>query len=284
MLLPVSLLSAPMLSVPLLFAALFSYPDPAGDARGDGGYVLPTRPAISADALDLREFRAEAPGKVPKNTLPLLQGTAKPTVGMRFTVGLGRIENPWGLPSGFSAGVTDIFVKSPLGTVRALGTLGLNVRGAGGWQYHVRVTGAGATLEGLPSEQDSAASPLTQKPVPMAAPTVTVEGTNLVIDTAIPSGQYAYWVTNSVYSPISADGILRPSTGPDTSALQASRASAPAPVDVLAAPDDTAVYTLDTLAPVGQTRDSRTLLLAGVGGVGLLLTVLATVLVWRRRT
>ncbi|ANE44803.1 regulator [Deinococcus puniceus] len=271
-----------MLSVPLLFAALFSYPDPAGDARGDGGYVLPTRPAISGDALDLREFRAEALGNAAKKSLPLLQGTAKPSAGMRFTVGLGRIENPWGLPSGFSASVVDIFVKSPLGTVRTLGNLGLNVRGAGGWHYHVRVTGAGATLEGLPTAQESAAA-VGQKPVPMAAPTVTIEGTNLIIDTAIPSGQYAYWVTSSVYSPLSADGILRPSTGTDTSALQASRASAPAPVDVLAAPDDTAVYTLDTLAPVGETRDSRTLLLAAVGGVGLLLTVGATVLVWRRR-
>ncbi len=274
-----------MLSVPMLFAALFSYPDPAGDARGDGGYVLPLRPAISADALDLREFRAESLGKAAKKSLPLLQGTGKPPAGMRFTVGLGRIENPWGLPSGFSATVTDIFVKSPLGTVRTLGNLGLNVRGAGGWQYHVRVTGAGATLEGLPVQQNGAAAvELNQKPLPMAAPSVTVEGTNLVIDTAIPSGQYAYWVTNSMYSPLSADGVLRPSTGPDSSALQASRASAPAPVDVLAAPDDTAVYTLDTLAPVGETRDSRTLLLTALGGVGLLLTVVATVLVWRRRS
>jgi hypothetical protein len=272
-----------MLSVPMLFAALFSYPDPAGDARGDGGYVLPTRPAISADALDLREFRAEALGKAAKTPLPLLQGTTNSSTGMRFTVGLGRIENPWGLPSGFSAGVTDIFVKSPLGTVRTLGNLGLNVRGAGGWQYHVRVTGAGATLEGLPTEQGGTAASLNQKPVPMAAPSVRIEGTNLVIDAAIPPGQYAYWVTNSVYSPLSSDGILRPTTGADSSALQASRASAPAPVDVLAASDDTAVYTLDTLAPVGETRDSRTLLLAAVGGAGLLLTTLATVLVWRRR-
>ncbi|MFB9993938.1 glucodextranase DOMON-like domain-containing protein [Deinococcus oregonensis] len=282
MLLPASLLFAPMVSVPMLFAALFSYLDPAGDARGDGGYVLPTRPAISADALDLREFRAEALGKTAKKTL-LLQGTSKPSSGMRFTVGLGRIENPWGLPSGFSATVTDIFVKSPLGTVRTLSNLGLNVRGAGGWQYHVRVTGAGATLEGLPAEQDGAASALGQKPVPMTAPTVQVEGTNLVIDAAIPSGQYAYWVTNSVYSPLSADGILRPTTGTDTAALRVSRATTPVPVDVLAAPGDTAVYTLDTLAPVGETRDSRTLLLAAVGGVGLLLTIVATVLVWRRR-
>ncbi|MDB5045115.1 MAG: regulator [Deinococcus sp.] len=262
----------------MLFAALFSYPDPAGDARGDGGYVLPTRPAISADAVDLREFRAESLGKAAQARL--LQGTGKTSGGMRFSVGLGRIENPWGLPSGFSAGVTDIFVKSPLGTIRTLGNLGLNVRGAGGWQYHVRVTGAGATLEGLPVEQTTGQN---QKPVPMAAPSVQIEGTTLVIDTVIPAGQYAYWVTSSVYSPLSADGILRPSTGTDTSALQVGRAGAPAPVDVLAAPDDMAAYTLATLAPVGETRDSRTLLLTGVGGVGLLLTIVATVLVWRRR-
>lgn len=240
----------------LLTAALLSVADPAGDARGDGEYVLPTRPALSADALDLRSFEAAPQG-----------------AGMRFTVGLGRIENPWGAPLGFSAGVTDIFVGSGLSGERTLDDLRLTAA-RGGWQYHLRVTGFGSTLR--------QASPGEAGAIPLAAPTVRVEGTRLVIDAAIPPGQYAYWVTSSVYSPLTPDGVLRPVTTPGLTVLQAGRAGAPVPVDVLLPSGDGAPFTQGTLAPVGQTRDTRTLVLAGLGGLGVLLAVLAT-LAQRRR-
>lgn len=241
----------------LLTAALLSVADPAGDARGDGGYVLPTRPAISADALDLRSFQA-AP-----------QGT-----GTRFTVGLGRIENPWEAPSGFSAGVTDIFVGGRLGGERTLDALRLSTEG-GGWQYHLRVTGFGSTLTRAPQEAGGEAASL-------PAPSVRVEGTSLIIDAAVPPSQYAYWVTNSVYSPLTPDGVLRPVTTPGPATLQAGRAQAPVPVDVLLPSGGAAPFTQGTLAPVGQTRDDRTLILAALGGVGLLVVIAATARLWRR--
>jgi hypothetical protein len=240
-----------------LTAALLSVADPAGDARGDGGYVLPTRPPLSAEALDLRSFQA-AP-----------QGT-----GMRFTVGLGRIENPWGAPGGFSAGVTDIFLGGKLGGERTLDALRLNTAG-GGWLYHLRVTGFGSTLRQAPEEAGGEATLL-------AAPSVRVEGTSLVIDAAVPPGQYAYWVTSSVYSPLTPDGVLRPVTTPGAATLQAGRAQAPVPVDVLGPPGDVTPFTQGTLAPVGQTRDNRTLILAALGGLGLLVVTAATVILWRR--
>ncbi|WP_235183189.1 glucodextranase DOMON-like domain-containing protein [Deinococcus phoenicis] len=240
----------------LLTAALLSFSDPAGDARGDGGYVLPTRPAVSEDALDLRSFQAAPQG-----------------AGMRFTVGLGRIENPWDAPGGFSAGVTDIFVGSSLGGQRTLDGLRLNTSG-GGWDYHLRVTGFGSTLEQVPEGGGT--------PLPLPAPTVRVEGTSLVVDAAIPPGEYAYWVTSSVYSPLTADGVLRPGTTPGPTNLQAGRADAPVPVDVLLPSGEGSPYTQGTLAPVGQTRDHRTLVLVALGGLGLLLVVVATVILWRR--
>ncbi|GAA5511960.1 hypothetical protein Dcar01_00674 [Deinococcus carri] len=240
----------------LLTAALLSFSDPAGDARGDGGYILPTRPAMSADALDLRSFQARPQGG-----------------GMRFVVGLGRIENPWGAPGGFSAGVTDIFVGGGLGGQRTLDGLRLNTTG-GGWEYHLRVTGSGSTLERVPEGGGA--------PVRLPDPTMRVEGTSLVIDAAVPPGEYAYWVTSSVYSPLTPDGVLRPVTTPGPTALQAGRADAPVPVDVLSPSGDPAPYTQGTLAPVGRTRDTRTLVLVGLGGLGLLLVVAATVRVWRR--
>ncbi|WP_343216477.1 glucodextranase DOMON-like domain-containing protein [Deinococcus aestuarii] len=241
----------------LLTAALVSFPDPAGDARGDGGYVLPTRPAVSEPALDLRGFQAQPQGQ-----------------GMRFTVALGRIENPWGARSGFSAGVTDIFVKTGVGGVRTLDHLRLNVTGTGGWAYHLRVTGFGASLRKVPEGGGP--------PTPLPAPTVRVEGTSLVIDAAVPPGDYGYWVTSSVYSPLTPDGVLRPVTSPGPTSLQAGRPGAPVPVDVLLPSGDPAPFTQGTLAPVGATRDRRTLLLLGLGGLGLLTVVVATVAVWRR--
>ena len=241
----------------LLTAALLTIPDPAGDARGDGGYVLPTRPALTQDALDLRSFSAQPQGS-----------------GMQFTVAFGQMGNPWNAPSGYSAGVTDIFVKTGFGGQMALADTGLRVRGAGGWQYHLRVTGFTSSLEGV-AEDGSGLHPL-------AAPTVKVAGTSLVIDAAIPPGNYAYWVTNAVYTPLSSDGVLRPTQSAGATALQVGRADAPVPVDVLAPEGDTGAYTDHTVAPLGETRNTATLILAGVGLLGLLVALVATVAVWRR--
>ncbi|WP_231557259.1 glucodextranase DOMON-like domain-containing protein [Deinococcus sp. YIM 77859] len=240
----------------LLAAAVLSLADPAGDARGDGGYVLPSRPAVSAQALDLRGLRAEPRG-----------------AGMRLTVTLGRIENPWNAPAGFSAGVLDLFAGSALGGRRTLDELRLDTRG-GGWTYHLRVTGFGSTLERAAEEGGGV--------VRLPTPAVRVVGNSVVIDAAIPPAQYAYWVTSSVYSPFTADGVLRPVTTPGPTHLQAGRADAPVPVDVLLPSGDQTPFTQGTLPPVGQTRDTRTLLLVALGGLGLLLVVVATVILWRR--
>ena len=123
----------------LLAAALLTIPDPAGDTRGDGSYTLPTRPPLSASALDLRELKVES-----KNGK------------LRLTVGLGAIQNPWNAPLGYSAGVLDIFVKSRLGGASVLPGLGFVTPAQQGWQYHIRVTGFGSSLEFVPDGQTSA--------------------------------------------------------------------------------------------------------------------------------
>ncbi|WP_043802100.1 glucodextranase DOMON-like domain-containing protein [Deinococcus gobiensis] len=240
----------------LLSAALFSLTDPAGDAHGDGRYVLPSRPPVSAEAVDLRRFQAAEQGR-----------------GMRFTVDYGAAQNPWNLPSGFSAGVTDIFVKTGRGGLEPLSDL--NLRAAGGqWQYHLRVSGAGATLEEVP---EGAATPTR-----LADPAVRLSGTSLIIDAAVPPGRYAYWVTSSVFSPLTPDGLLRPGTDAGPGQLQATRTGAPVPVDVLAPAGDLQAYEKGTLAAQGEVRDPRPLLLTGLGALGLLLTAAATLWLWRR--
>lgn len=241
----------------LAAAAALSFADPAGDAHGDGSYVLPARPAISADALDLRSL----------TVTPLEQGT-------RLTVGFGGQQNPWNLQSGFSAGVTDIFVRTTVSGVRTLTGLNLQTAEASGWRYHLRVSGAGAALE-------RADGPEGGTRVTLSAPLVRMDGLNLVIDAAeLPSGTYGYWVTSSVYSPLTRDGLLRPSADAGPLGLRAPTDRAPVPVDVLAAPDDRRAYEGGVLAAVGQERDWRLSVLLSLAGLGLALAALAT---WRGR-
>lgn len=235
-------------------AALFTFTDPVGDAHGDGSYVLPTRPAVSADALDLREFQVE-----------------RGQMGLTFRVSLGATQNPWQLPSGFSAGITDIFVKGNLGGVNELPDL--NLRVSEGWQYHLRVSGAGASLE--------QAQPDGKSTEPMTAPQVKLQGTTLLISTVIPPGNYGYWVTSSVYTPLSELGYMLPTAQVGPGNLTTARPNPPVPVDVLAREGDDGAYSTGRFAPVGQGRDFRPVVLSVLGGLGLLLTVLASLRVWR---
>ena len=239
----------------LVAAAALSFADPAGDAHGDGGYVLPLRPAVSPEALDLRSFEVEVEGHT-----------------TRMTVDFGAHQNPWKLPSGFSAGVTDIFIKTDAGGERDLKGLGLRPAGNDGWQYHLQIDGARQVLEQVQGGQRRVLTP----------PRVSMNGTRLVIETdRLPTGRHAYWVTSSVYTPLSPDGRMRPDPAPNASGLQAAGEERPVPVDVLAAPGDRRAYETGTLAAVGQTRDWRLATLAALGVFGLGLTGLSVWRSWR---
>lgn len=242
----------------LLAAALLTIPDAAGDTRGDGSYTLPTRPALSASALDLRELKVE-------------------TVGgkLRLTIGLGAVQDPWIAPLGYSAGVLDIFVKSRLGGASSLARLGFVTPSQQGWQYHIHLDGFGNTLEFVPDGQ-------TAPQLRSVNLNARLSGSAEVLDTPIRAGQYSYWVTMSVYSPFTPDGMLHPGTGGGSASLIAPRNDAPIPVDVISGSEQARAYALGVLQPVGQTRDRRALLLLALGAAGLLTGVVATVRVWRK--
>lgn len=225
---------APILRRVLWAAVLASltFTDPAGDAFGDGSYRLPTRPAINADALDLRSFRAER---------------AQGGKASRFTVTFGGYQNPWNLASGHSAGVTDIFVKTGQGGGPELTGLRLRAGGVGGWDYHLSVSGAGALL----LRWNGGAL------TPLPTPSVQREGTSLIIEAQIPFENTSYFVTSSAYSPLSPDGYLRPSRAANPAGVQANTDGAPVPLDVLAPLEDNSAYTRGVLNPVGLTRDWR---------------------------
>lgn len=226
-----------------------SIADPVDDAQGNGSYQLPTLPAINADALDLRQFSVDGS--------PL-----------QFVVTYGALQNPWNLKSGFSAGVTDIFVGTSETGVTSLPDLGLNV--PGGWTYHVRVTGANATLTHAVLQDDQV------QMLALPAPLVSLEGTSLRIQTQIPAGKYAYWVTSSVYSPLTPHGIVQPSKSLSAIALRTSSLQDPAPVDMLA--ENNTAYVTRVLEPVGFSTDSKPMILSGVGIAALLLSLIAWII------
>ncbi|WP_181392022.1 glucodextranase DOMON-like domain-containing protein [Deinococcus irradiatisoli] len=246
-----------LLAALLPAALLLSVPDPAGDANGDGSYLLPTRPSLSAAALDLRSFKAEnVAGK------------------LRLSTALGAVSNPWNAPTGFSGLTLDIFVKTAPGGARELSGLGLQVPGASGWQEHYRFNGFSAQH----FSADASGRPALQADTPQAQ----VQGTDLVLDTGLPAGAYSYWVTSSLYTPFSADGILRPGGDTTPSSLRSARAGTPAPLDVLQNGDQKAVYATGILDPVGQTLDPRALGLLGLAAAGLVAAAVLGVLAWRR--
>jgi hypothetical protein len=242
----------------LLAAALLTIPDAAGDSRGDGSYTLPTRPPLSASALDLRELKVENEGGK-----------------LRLTIGLGAVQNPWNAPLGYSAGVIDIFVKSRLGGASPLAKTGFVTPPQQGWQYHIHLSGFGSSLEFVP---DGKTVPQSRS----ANLNARLSGSAVVIDTPIPSGQYSYWVTMSVYSPFTPDGVLHPGTGGGSASLIAPRNTGPVPVDVISGSDQARAYALGVLRPVGETRDRRALLLLALAAAGLLAGLIATVRVWRK--
>ena len=242
----------------LLAAALLTIPDAAGDTRGDGSYTLPTRPPLSAGAVDLRELKVESEGGK-----------------LRLTIGLGAIQNPWNAPLGYSAGVLDIFVKSRVGGASTLDTLGFVTPAQQGWQYHIHLNGFGSSLEFVP---DGKTTPQPRN-VKLNA---RLSGSAIVLDTPIPAGQYSYWVTSSIYSPFSRDGLMHPGIGGGRSSLISPRNDSPLPVDVISGGEQAQAYALGVLRPVGETRDRRALLLLGLAAAGLLVGLIATVRVWRK--
>ncbi len=247
-----------MLAAAVLPASLLlSVPDPAGDATGDGSYLLSTRPGVSAATLDLRLLRAEDVGGK-----------------LQLAVSLGAVGNPWNSPAGFSGVVLDVFVKTQVGGARELTGLGLSTPSGDGWQEHYR-------LDGFSAQHFSAAPQ--GKPRSAAAPQVRLEGTDLVIATDLRAGQYSYWVTASAYTPLSPDGYLRP--GGDTAVgLRSAREGSPVPLDVLLSGDQKAVYATAELSAVGTVRDERALHLLWAALSALVVAVLAGIVAWRRRS
>ena len=242
-----------------LAAVLLLVADPAGDVRGNGAYRLPSALLSGAErSIDIREFRAEnVSGK------------------LRLTVGLGGTDNPWNAPSGFSAVMLDVFVKTDFGGQKELADTGFNVPPGSGWQYHFQVTGFGARAWQAGKDGQVQAS--------SAVPGVRLDGTAVVMDTNLPAGRYSYWVTSRVYSPLTQGGFLPAKVGGDEASLGVDQGGMPSAVDVLYAGEQSRTYTDRVLPASGELRDRRPLMLLLFAGVGLLVAIFSTFRAWRKQ-
>lgn len=262
---------------------LFSLPDPVGDASGDGSYQLPAAPAMQKSDFDIRSLNVQNVGGK-----------------LRLTVSLSAIHNPWQALSGWSGVTLDIFIKTAAGGRTALDDLALSTPGLLGWQEHYRLNGFGVqhfqatnlqatNLQATSGSTDSTSSTSTDNASTDSAALVTdqnkvtVRGTDIVLDTALPAGNsYAYWVTTSVYTPLNASGVLPASGNSSGATLRSARSGSPAPLDVLLSGDQRSVYLSGVLPPVGQSTDYRALALLGVALAALLFTVGLAVYIWRQ--
>jgi hypothetical protein len=222
-------------------AVLFSLADPSGDALGDGGYRLPA--GAEEQAVDLRSFTAiDDEGR------------------LRFRLGLGRVASANSAPNGFADTQLDVFVSGPDGE-RSLGGSGFMTAQGSGWRYHVSANGWSANFTAAGTAQS-----------PSGETRAHVEGSDVVIETPIPVGEYRYWAMVSLFDPLSQDGLRRPLPGSAPFELAAAREGMPAALDVLAEGDQTGHYASLVLPSVGPDLErSRYLLVAGIAGAVLAL-------------
>lgn len=244
----------------LAASLLLSAADPSGDAYGDGSYQLPTRfSSEERDSLDLRSFEV-------RDNAGFLQ----------FEIGMGANANPLESPRGFSVPVIDVFIKTASGGVLELGDLGFSAPIGSGWQQHLRFSGFDTVLEELPQGAD--------RPVRADASGIRIQaqGSRILVDTRIPSGEYSYWVASRVFDPLTPKGYQEPGLEAGPYTLSAPASGMPSAVDVLVEGPQAAAYRDRRLPAIGKLRDDRPYILLAIGAVSLLLAIVATIGAWRR--
>lgn len=231
---------------------LLSVADPRGDTSGDGSYLLPS--SVNAQAVDLRAF------------------TARDVDGhLQLTLSFGAVDDAVPAPNGFSSRQFAVFIGSGRGGELELGDTGFRAPPERGWSYEFVVNGWSARLERAPGAPEVSGSTV-----------VRAEGTDVVLTTPIPAGQYRYWAMVGLYDSLTSDGWRRPSAAIAADALVTNLPSPPPVVDVLAPEGQARAYATRELEPAGEEdRHAQWLLLAGL--VGVLVALAATIWGFFRR-
>lgn len=227
---------------------------------GDGTYHLPENLSVTdQNSLDLRNFTAsDEEGK------------------LSLEVGLGALSNPLKAPQGFSTAILDIFIKTRVGGSTTLGDTGFETPPGQGWQYHLHLSGFDRAFYRVPR--------LTPEKLNADDIKVSTSGTTIKVQTPIPAGKYEYWVTVSLFDPLTPAGLVTPVNDTNPYHLTSRLNNPPAPLDVLATGDQGRSYIQRTLPPVGDLQDIRPWILLVMGFLGMVGVVIATIVLMNRRT
>lgn len=230
---------------------LFSVSDPAGDALGDGAYVLPAA-KNDVSQLDIRTFTAlDTNGK------------------LELKIDMGRIQNPDNAPNGFSKPVLDVFIGTGLGGTSNLGDSGFSTRANSGWYYWIRATPWATTLRRDPNAD------LVQLPSSRTAQT-KVSGSSIFIKTDIPAGAYTYYAISSLYDSLTPTGIAQPQPEPSPLKLISPLENAPSGLDILFENRQILLWASREVPPLNEPVLGRNPLFY-TGLVGLALVLITTI-------
>jgi hypothetical protein len=239
-------------SVLLAATVLFSLADPRGDALGDGLYRLPAR--VEAGTVDLRGFS-------------VIDNAGK----LQFRLGMDKITNPADAPNGFSAPVFNIFLSDRLPNGGdTLGKTGFRTPVRSSWRHFLEITGWSTKITSYPvpsqpgsvqevidntfgtnfAQNGTTFTPVTPPPPspsppspPSPTPTgptsrttglkVRVEGTDIIIDSDLPSQDYEYWGFVLLRDSFSGDTLAQPRANPSFEQLGSGLDNPPLALDVL---------------------------------------------------
>jgi hypothetical protein len=149
----------------LILASLLTLHDPVGDAFGNGNLLPPTDVVFRTPGV----FDAQ-----------LLEVPDTPTFSIRLT--MGRLNNPWDLPYGFSLPIIEFYLDTGAeGERYLLPGSGMNLPPGTTWNYALRITGESLAVL-APGIEAGQPIDITDS----AGARLSVEGDTIIVTTELP--------------------------------------------------------------------------------------------------
>ncbi|MBS3966683.1 MAG: hypothetical protein KGZ60_05500 [Truepera sp.] len=149
----------------LILASLLTLHDPVGDAFGNGNLLPPTDVVFRTPGV----FDAQ-----------LLEVPDTPTFSIRLT--MGRLNNPWELPYGFSLPIIEFYLDTGAeGEHNLLPGSGMSLPAGATWNYALRITGESLTVL-VPGAEAGVPLDITDS----VGARLSVEGDTIIVTTELP--------------------------------------------------------------------------------------------------
>ncbi len=173
----------------LFFALLLSVADPVGDAVGNGDLRLPTAAVY------------RTPGIFDAQEITVLDAD-----NFSFSITMGKLNNPWNLPNGFSLPLIEIYLASEDTDIPSQAELlpgsGMRLPNGVRWNYAFKLTGESFEVF-TPGPNPENTRDVTRK----LAARLVVEGNKLTITTnLVRPKRYSLYGTVGSYDPFAENG------------------------------------------------------------------------------